>query len=181
MSRIGNKPVFLEGAEVTLNESVLTVKGQKGELTLDIPAVIKVDITETEEGKKVMNVSLNESDNAALWGTYRSLIQNMVTGVTEGWTKVLELNGVGFKINLQGKTLVMSLGFSHEVRYDVPETVDAVVEGMKLTLTSIDKQLVGQTAAEIRSLKKPEPYKGKGFKYDDEVIRRKAGKAAKSE
>ncbi|MDA0208097.1 MAG: 50S ribosomal protein L6 [bacterium] len=181
MSRIGNKPVFFEGAEAALNADMLTVKGSKGELTLTIPAEIKVEITETEEGKKVLNVARHETGSSAIWGTYRALIQNMVTGVTKGWTKVLELNGVGFKMALQGKTLVMSLGFSHEVRYELPASVDAVVEGMKLTLTSIDKQLIGQTAAEIRSLKKPEPYKGKGFKYDHEVIRRKAGKAAKGE
>jgi large subunit ribosomal protein L6 len=183
MSRIGKKPIYLaSGVTTELKDSMLTVKGAKGELVLNIPEVVQVAEKITEEDKKsYLEVTVTGSEHSALWGTYRALIANMITGVTEGWTKILELNGVGFRMNLQGKTLVMNLGFSHEVKYELPGNVEGSVEGNTLTLTSIDKQSVGKVASEIRAFKKPEPYKGKGFKYHDEVIRRKAGKTAKAE
>lgn len=182
MSRIGKKPVIIpEGVEVAIQDGMMTVKGKNGELSRTLHKSVTVSVEETETGK-VANVTIDENEpNQALWGTVRSHLDNMVAGVTEGWKKSLELSGVGFKINLQGKKLVMSLGFSHDVNYELPEGVEATVEGMVINLSSANKDLVGQTAAEIRSLKKPEPYKGKGFRYSDETIRRKAGKAAKSD
>jgi len=115
-----------------------------------------------------------------LWGLTRSLVNNAVIGVTEGFSKELEINGVGFKVVLQAKKLVLNVGFSHQIEYDLPEDIVAEVEKNKIKLSGIDKQLVGQVAAEIRAIKKPEPYKGKGIKYIDEQIRRKAGKVVKA-
>lgn len=182
MSRIGKKPIYLPaGVTVELKDAVLIVKGAKGELTLSIPEVIQVAEKTTEEEKPYLEVAVEGPEHSAIWGTYRALISNMTIGVTEAWTKELELNGVGFRMNLQGKTLVMNLGFSHEIKYELPEGIDASIENNVLTLKSIDKQLVGKVASEIRAFKKPEPYKGKGFRYIDEVIRRKAGKTAKAE
>lgn len=165
------------GVTVAVDGDVVLVKGPKGELTLRLHPHAHVTQTENQ-----IDVTVDDGDreDRAIWGTMRALLAQLVKGVTEGFTKALELNGVGFRMNLQGSTLVMNLGFSHEVRYELPKTVAAKVEGNVLTLTSADNALVGQVAAEIRALKKPEPYKGKGFRYTDEVIRRKAGKAAKS-
>jgi large subunit ribosomal protein L6 len=126
----------------------------------------------------VANAS-NKSE-AALWGLARSLVNNAVVGVTDGFSKSLEINGVGFKVALQGKSLILNVGFSHPVEYKLPEGITAEVDKNKITVSGIDKQQVGQVAAEIRKIKKPEPYKGKGIKYSDEVIRRKAGKVVKS-
>lgn len=183
MSRIGKKPVFLPaGVTVTIDGQMVAVKGPNGELTLSLHPHTHVAETSGEDGARRLDVTVDdgEREDRALWGTMRALLAQMVEGVTKGWSKALELNGVGFRMNLQGTTLVMSLGFSHEVRYTIPQGVTAKIEGNVLTLTSADAALVGQVAAEIRALKKPEPYKGKGFRYTDEVIRRKAGKAAKS-
>lgn len=184
MSRIGKKPVVLpSGVTYTLNEGTVTVKGAKGELALVLHPHATVTQSTNEEGLTQLDVTVEdgEREDRAIWGTMRALIAQMVKGVTEGYTKALELNGVGFKMNLQGTTLVMSLGFSHEVRYVLPEGVTAKIEGNVLTLSSANSPMLGQVAAEIRALKKPEPYKGKGFRYTDEIIRRKAGKASKSE
>ncbi|RMD51792.1 50S ribosomal protein L6 [Candidatus Parcubacteria bacterium] len=182
MSRIGKKPVILPaGVELSLADGVITVKGPKGELKQEIAPAVKIEIQEADSGKVATVTVENEELDKAIWGTARAIVANMVRGVTEGWSKILELNGVGFKIDLKGTKLVMRLGFSHEVEYQLPEGIEAKVEGNVLTISGIDKQKVGQVASEIRSLKKPEPYKGKGFKYQDEVIRRKAGKAAKGE
>lgn len=183
MSRIGKKPVFLPaGVTAMVGNDSVTIKGPKGELALKLHPHAQAAVTE-DEGKTRVDVTVNDpaSEDRAVWGTMRALIAQKVKGVTEGYTKTLELNGVGFKMAVQGKKLQCSLGFSHEVVYDLPDSLEAKVENNVLTLTSIDAELVGRVAAEIRSLKKPEPYKGKGFKYTDEVIRRKAGKAAKSE
>jgi large subunit ribosomal protein L6 len=183
MSRIGKKPVFLPaGVTASVAEEKVMIKGPKGELSLTLHPHAKVDMSE-EEGKTRLDVTVAdpETEDRAIWGTMRALIAQKVKGVTEGYTKTLELNGVGFRMNVQGKTLVCALGFSHEVRYELPENLEAKIDNNILTLTSSDAELVGRVASEIRSLKKPEPYKGKGFKYQDEVIRRKAGKAAKSE
>jgi len=122
----------------------------------------------------------DNKDEKALWGLARNLVNNAVVGVTEGYTKVLEINGVGFKAAVQGKKLVLNVGFSHPVDYPFPEGINIVVEKNQITITGIDKQQVGQVAAEIRSIKKPEHYKGKGIKYVDETIRRKAGKVVKA-
>jgi len=183
MSRIGKKPVFLPaGVTATVGNGSVLIKGPKGELSLKLHSNAQVVVTE-DEGKTRVDVTVGDpaSEDRAIWGTMRALIAQKVKGVTEGYTKTLELNGVGFRMNIQGKVLTCSLGFSHEVRYDLPDNLEAKVDNNVLTLTSTDAELVGRVASEIRSLKKPEPYKGKGFKYTDEVIRRKAGKAAKSE
>lgn len=183
MSRIGKKPVTLPtGVTVTLSGQTVTVRGPKGELTLSLHPHASVTQSKDDEGADILDVTVEDSEreDRAIWGTMRALVAQMVKGVTEGYTKALELNGVGFKMSLQGTTLVMALGFSHDVRYTIPKDVTAKIEGNILTLTSADAAMLGQVAAEIRALKKPEPYKGKGFRYTDEVIRRKAGKAAKS-
>lgn len=183
MSRIGKKPVTIpSGVTVTQNGQTVTVKGPKGELTLDLHGHASVTQSTNEEGANILEVTVVDGDreDRAIWGTMRALVAQMVQGVTEGYSKALELNGVGFKMNLQGTTLVMSLGFSHDVRFELPKEVTAKIEGNVLTLTSANMPVLGQAAAEIRALKKPEPYKGKGFRYTDEVIRRKAGKASKT-
>lgn len=184
MSRIGKKPVFLPaGVTATMKDQDVMIKGPKGELTLRLHPHATCAQSTAENGAARLDVTVldPEMNDRAVWGTMRALLQKMVKGVTEGYSKALELNGVGFKMNLKGKGLVFSLGFSHEVSYELPEGVTAKIDANTLTLSGIDAEAVGRAAAEIRALKKPEPYKGKGFKYTDEVIRRKAGKAAKSD
>jgi large subunit ribosomal protein L6 len=183
MSRIGKKPVFLpSGVTATIDAGVVTVKGPKGELSLTLHPRAMAALS-TEEGKEQINVTVKdpEREDRAIWGTMRALIAQKVIGVSEGYSKALELNGVGFKMNVQGSTLVLALGFSHEVRFDLPAGISAAITTNVLTISGIDAEVVGKVAAEIRAMKKPEPYKGKGFRYTDEVIRRKAGKAAKSD
>ncbi len=167
------------GVTADIAQGVVTIKGPKGELKLPLHPHAMVTLN-AADGVNQLEVTVQdpESEDRAVWGTMRALLAQMVKGVTEGYTKALELNGVGFRMQIQGSTLVCSVGFSHEVRYELPAGVVAKVENNLLTLTSADAQLVGKVAAEIRALKKPEPYKGKGFKYTDEVIRRKVGKAA---
>lgn len=183
MSRIGKQPVVIpSGVELTVNGSTVTVKGPKGQLETTLHANASVTVADGEAGKEatVVMTDLNSKLNRSLWGTTRSNLQNMIVGVTEGYTKQLEVNGVGYKVAVNGNTVKLDVGFSHPVEYKLPEGVKAEAEKNLITLTSIDKQLVGQVAAEIRKVRKPEPYKGKGIKYVDEVIRRKAGKAAKA-
>ncbi len=176
MSRIGKVPITIPaGVEVTVANDLITVKGPKGELSQ--PVLSHVTLSQ-EEGTLTINRKSDEKIARAQHGLVRSLVQNMVTGVTEGFQKQLEINGVGFKVKLSGNTLKMALGFSHEVEFTAPETIELSVDGNIITVKGSDKQTVGQTAAEIRALKKPEPYKGKGIKYVDEFIVRKAGKAA---
>ncbi len=180
MSRIGKKPITLPaGVSAEVINGAVNVKGPKGELKLVLHPHAMVTRSD-DGGVAQLNVTVQdpESEDRAIWGTMRALLAQMVKGVTEGYTKTLELNGVGFRMQVQGTTLICSIGFSHEVRYALPAGVSAKVENNLLTLNSSDAQLVGKVAAEIRALKKPEPYKGKGFKYTDEVIRRKVGKAA---
>lgn len=183
MSRVGRKPIIIpNGVEVQIDGRIVQVKGPKGPLTCETSPLVQVALKE-EDGNKIIAVSVTdefEKQQRAQWGTTRALIQNMITGVTEGFEKQLEVNGVGFRANMQGKNLVLTVGFSHPVPVEIPENVQASVDGNMITLKSIDKQLVGETAAYIRSIKKPEPYKGKGIKYKEEVIRRKAGKAQKA-
>ncbi len=161
-----------------LKNEVLTVTGTKGSLTLAVHPKIQLQITEQEAVVKVEHE--DNKKERALWGLFRALIQNLVDGVTKGFEKKLEINGVGFKVALQGADkIVMALGFSHPVEVIVPKDLTVAVEKNTITITGADKQRVGQFAAEIRELKKPEPYKGKGIKYSDEVILRKAGKVVK--
>jgi len=183
MSRVGKKPIIIpSGVELTLEGNTVTVKGPKGTLTRTIHPLIQMSLIDGEAGKEVTMTVGNETEKneRAQWGTSRSLIANMVQGVTEGFSKQLEVNGVGYRVKLSGKTIVLNVGFSHEVPFPLPEGMEAQVEGNIITLTSTDKQLVGEVAANIRKIRKPEPYKGKGIKYMDEVIRRKAGKSQKA-
>jgi large subunit ribosomal protein L6 len=177
MSRIGKLPIAIpSGVTITVDPELITVSGSKGTLTqFTMPG-----ITVKQEEQEIIVVRANdEPENRARHGLMRALLNNMVLGVTKGFEKKLEINGVGFRVNLAGNQLKMNLGFSHEVNYTLPQGVTAKVEGMSITISGISKQQVGQVAAEIRSLKKPEPYKGKGIKYSDERIIRKAGKSGK--
>lgn len=177
MSRIGKMPIEMpSGVTASLEGRTFTVKGPKGEQTMELPPLSSVKI----DGQIIQVERANdEKMQKAQHGLTRSLISNLVTGVTEGFSKELEVNGVGFKIRLEGKDLVMSLGFSHEIRYTIPEDIDVKIEKMDITVSGINKQRVGQIAAEIREFKKPEPYKGKGIKYKTERVVRKAGKSGK--
>lgn len=183
MSRIGKNPVVIpSNVEVTLNEGLVVMKGQNGTLEQTMHQNARVELRDGESGKElvVTMVDLDSKENRALWGTMRTLLQNMVMGVTEGFKKQLEVNGVGYKVALQGSGLKLDVGFSHSVEYRLPDGVKAEVEKNLITISGASKALVGQTAAEIRKIRVPEPYKGKGIKYIDEVVRRKAGKAAKA-
>ena len=180
MSRIGNNPVAIpEGVTVEVKDSVVTVKGKLGELTQNYDTVeIKV-----EDGNVLVTRSSDSKEQKAKHGLYRSLMHNMIEGVSKGWTKELELVGVGYRASNQGQKLDLALGFSHNIVLDIaPEVkIETVTEKGKnpiVKLTSHDKQLVGQVAAKIRGFRKPEPYKGKGIKFVGEELRRKAGKSA---
>ena len=174
MSRIGKKPVIIpEGVTITLDKNVVSVKGAKGALTFSHHWDVEVKMVENEvivekkgKGKHV----------PAIWGTTARIIENMIAGVTNGFQKQLELNGVGFRMAVAGKKINMALGFSHPVEVVVPEDLTVTIEGNTMTVVGIDKQKVGQFAANIRALKPVEPYKGKGFKYVGEHVRRKEGK-----
>jgi len=183
MSRIGKQPVIIpEKVEATVDGNIVKVKGPKGELTREIPPRVAIEITD-EDGEKVIKASVQnpeEKSEKALWGTARSLINGMVEGVTEGFEKKLEVVGVGYKAAVSGKILNLDVGYSHSVPFELPEGIEAKVEKNIITISGIDKELVGQVAANIRKTRKPEPYKGKGIRYTDEVVRRKAGKAAKA-
>lgn len=177
MSRIGKKPISIpSGVTASVADGMLRVKGPKGELARVIDPRVSVAIADGTLTVDVLNKE-NKTERS-LWGTYAAHVRNMLTGVTTGFKKQLEINGVGYKVALQGKDLKLDVGYSHSVIFAMPEGVKASVEKNVMTLESADVELLGRTAAEIRSIRKPEPYKGKGIKYMDEVIRRKAGKAA---
>ena len=179
MSRIGRMPIAVPaGVTVDIAENnKVTVKGPKGELSRVLPGEMEIKL----DGEQVVVTRPNDLEKMkSLHGLTRTLIANMVTGVTEGYEKVLEVNGVGYRAQKQGKKLVLSLGYSHPVEMEDPEGIETVLDGQnKITVKGIDKEKVGQYAAEIRSKRAPEPYKGKGIKYDTEVIRRKVGKTGK--
>lgn len=176
MSRIGKKPIDIpKGVEITQAEGNIRVKGPKGELACDIRPEIKVDISEDQVVVAPVKDSLKARQ---LWGLSRTLIANMVQGVTEGYSKKLVIEGVGYRAAVEGSSLVLSVGFSHPVVINAPEGVTFTVEKNVVTVEGIDKQLVGKMAADIRKVKKAEPYKGKGIKYEGEIIRRKEGKKA---
>lgn len=181
MSRIGKLPVSIpEGVEISINNHVVTVKGKNGTLTQDINPDIIVEI---EDGSVNLSRPSDHKDHRALHGLYRSLINNMIIGVTEGFKKELELVGVGYRASNQGQVLDLSLGYSHNIMMAIPEEVKVITQMEKgkspmITLTSHDKQLLGMVASKIRSFRKPEPYKGKGVRFVGEQIRRKAGKTA---
>ena len=174
MSRIGKKPVIIpKEVEVKLAGDILNVKGPKGELKRQIHPKIQVKI----DGDILLVSTADESREASsLHGLFNVLISNMITGVTKGFDRKLEIIGVGYRAEIKGSTVVFNLGYSHPIDFEIPEGIEATIDKMKITLSGIDKDLLGLTAAKIRSLKKPEPYKGKGIKYAEEIIRRKAGK-----
>jgi large subunit ribosomal protein L6 len=181
MSRIGKKPIAIPaGVTVTVKDSVVTVKGPKGELSQEVDRDIEVKV----EGAEIIVARPTEQiRHRAMHGLYRSLIANLVKGVTEGYKKELELVGVGFKAANQGNLLDLALGYSHNIIFEIPKelkvsTTTEKGQNPKIFLEGSDKQLIGAVAAKLRSLRKPEPYKGKGVKYSDEIVRRKAGKAA---
>ncbi len=176
MSRLGKIPITIPaGVEVTLTDGVLKVKGSKGELTRPVVKEVKITI----EGSEITVAPAEETIAAkALWGTYAAHTRNMITGVTEEFTKVLEIEGVGFRAEMKGTTLVLSMGFSHPVEMEVPAGLTAVVEKNVITITGSDKDALGQFAANVREIRKPEPYKGKGIRYRGEFIIRKQGKKA---
>ena len=178
MSRIGRHPVEVPaGVEVKIAENtVVTVKGPKGTLEKALPTEMSITM---EDGHVVVTRPNDLKKMKSLHGLTRTLIQNMVTGVSQGYEKTLEVNGVGYRAQKQGKKLVLSLGYSHPVEMEDPEGLESAVDGNKIVVKGIDKEKVGQYAAEIRAKRGPEPYKGKGIKYADEVIRRKVGKTGK--
>ena len=178
MSRIGRLPIAVPaGVEVKIAENnVVTVKGPKGTLEKELPHEMEIKL---EDGHIVVTRPNDLKKMKSLHGLTRSLLNNMVVGVSEGYKKVLEVNGVGYKCAKQGKKLVLNLGYSHPVEMQDPEGLEAKVEGNTITVEGIDKEKVGQYAAEIRDKRRPEPYKGKGIKYADETIRRKVGKTGK--
>lgn len=178
MSRIGRMPIAIPaGVTVDIAENnKVTVKGPKGTLERVLPSEMDIKL----EGAEVVVTRPNDLKKMkSLHGLTRTLISNMVVGVTDGYAKILEINGVGYKAAKAGKKLTLSLGYSHPVEMEDPEGLESVVEGNKITIKGIDKEKVGQYAAEIRDKRRPEPYKGKGIKYADEVIRRKVGKTGK--
>ncbi len=177
MSRIGKLPVEIPaGVTITVGDKEITVAGPKG--TLQVP-VQENTTTKVEENKAVVTRKNDEPKSRAWHGLQRALLNNAVEGVSKGFEKKLEINGVGYRLSGGGKQIEMALGFSHPVKYTAPEGIELKVDKMQITVSGIDKQKVGQTAAEIRALKKPEPYKGKGIRYVGEYIIRKAGKAGK--
>ena len=177
MSRIGKQPIDIPaGVTITVGDKEITVAGPKGQLI--VPVQPKT-LTKVEGTQAIVTREDDEPKSRAWHGLQRALLNNAVQGVTKGFEKKLEINGVGFRLSGGGQEIEMALGFSHPVKYKAPEGVQLTTNKMEITVSGIDKQKVGQVAAEIRALKKPEPYKGKGIKYVDEVIIRKAGKAGK--
>lgn len=176
MSRVGQRPVEVpDGVEVRVDGSRVAVKGPKGEIEQSFDPGMRI---ETSDGQVTVTRPSDQARHRALHGLTRSLIANMVTGVTDGFERALEIHGVGYRAEKRGKKLVLSVGFSHQVEIDQPEGIEFVVESPTLIrVRGVDKQLVGQTAAEIRQVRPPEPYKGKGIRYQGEQVRRKAGKA----
>jgi len=175
MGRIGKQLITIpQEVDVTIDKALVTVKGPKGELRVQIPEGVKIEKTDD-----ALRVSITTDENRALWGTINRLISNNIVGVTKGFSKQLIISGVGYRANIKGDVLVLEVGFSHSIEFPIPDDVTVELEGNNIiNISGIDKQRVGQIAAEIRSVKKPEPYKGKGIAYSDEQIRRKQGKQA---
>lgn len=174
MSKVGKKPIAIPGGvAVSVENNAVKVTGPKGELSFNLPKEVELKL----DGNQILVLPVGKSKKTpALWGTVRAIVANMVVGVEKGFEKKLEIEGVGFKVQLQGNDLVLNLGFSHPVFFKTPEGVKIGVEKNTITVSGVSLELVGQTAANIRALKKPEPYKGKGIRYAGEVIKRKAGK-----
>lgn len=178
MSHIGKQPINIEnGAELTIDEREISVKGPKGTLTWTLPKGIGIDL---KDGVATIIMKKEDKNLMKFYGLTRALVANMVTGVTKGFDKKLEMAGVGYRARVDGRSLVLNVGFSHPVKIDPPEGITIQAEEGIITVSGINKQLVGDIASKIRAVRKPEPYKGKGIKYVGEKIRRKAGKAAKT-
>lgn len=176
MSRVGSKTIeIVQGVEVAQVGQKISVKGPKGELSFEVSPKVTIKI---EDGLVNLSAKKEIKEDREIHGLTRTIISNMIIGVSEGFTKKLEFHGVGYRAGMEGRDLVMHLGFSHPVRYTPIEGIEIAVEKNVISVSGIDKQLVGQVAAEIRGLKKPEPYKAKGIRYEGEHIRRKAGKTA---
>lgn len=175
MSRVGKKPITIpEGVDVVLEGDSVVAKGPKGELRRQIHPNVKVDI----DGRTVTVTRLDESkESMSLQGLSRVLVDNMLTGVSSGFQKVLEIVGVGYRAEMKGRTAVLNLGYSHPVEFPLPDGIDATIDRGKMVVSGIDKELLGLTCAKIRAFRPPEPYKGKGVRYAGEMVRRKAGKA----
>ena len=183
MSRIGKQPVVIpNNVTVSVQGQTVTVKGPKGELVQEFNPAVKIVLKEEEGIKTIVVTVADETDKfvRAQWGTARAILQNMVKGVVEIFSSQLEVNGVGYRVNMKGKDIVLNIGFSHDVPFIIPQGIEALVEGNLITIKGADKHLVGEVAANIRRIRKPEPYKGKGIKYVGEVVRRKSGKAQKA-
>ena len=177
MSRLGKKPIVIpSGVQVKLEAGVINIKGPKGELSLTIHPMVL--ITSGADGLTIAVKNAVDKKQRALWGTFVRLIRNMIIGVTAGFEKKLQLVGIGFRAQVSGEKLILNIGFSHPVEYQIPAGAKILVEKNIITITSVDKQLTGEVAAQIRRLKKPEPYKGVGIRYFGEVVRKKAGKKA---
>jgi len=178
MSRIGKRPVVIpDGIKINMEANTVVVQGPKGQLTRIFPKEILIDI---QEKAIIVNPKHNDKQGRSLHGLCRTLISNMIEGVNKGFTKSLEISGVGYKIQMQGNKLVLNMGYSHPVEFNPPEGIKLAVEGVnKIIVQGIDKELVGNTAAKIREIRKVEPYKGKGIRYTGEKVRRKVGKAKK--
>ena len=179
MSKIGRQPIVIPlDVQLDIGDNQLKVKGPQGELNQLIPAQIKLELKDLADKRKELIVSPRKEtkDSSALWGSLRALIFNMVKGVTEGFEKKLEIQGVGYRASLQDNKLILNIGFSHPVEIEALPGIEFKVDKNVITVSGIDKQLVGQTAAQIRNQRKPEPYKGKGIRYLGEAVRRKAGK-----
>lgn len=178
MSRLGKLPIQLsEGVQAKIENNFIIVKGPKGELKQELNNLVQVEIKDNEIVVDIKNKDVKKEK--AFWGLYRSLINNMVKGVTDGFAKKLEIVGIGYRVASTGKSLTFTVGYSHPVEFPLPEGITAEIEGNnKVTISGFDKQLVGEVAAQIRKIRKPEPYKGKGIKYADEVIIKKEGKSA---
>ncbi len=176
MSRIGKLPIELpDGVTVSVEKDVVTVEGQKGSLKQQIRPEVTVELV---DGRVIVNRADDSKPAKSFHGLYRKLVNNMVIGVSQGFSKTLLINGVGYRVEVSGQSLILNLGYSNPIEYPLPEGVTAALEGNnRLTISGIDRELVGQTCAEIRSLRPPEPYKGKGIRYEDEYVRRKIGKA----
>lgn len=177
MSRLGKLPIILPaGVSATVSGNFVTVKGPKGEIKVLVNPIIGVKVENNEIS--VAPIDRATKNASAMWGLVWSLARNAVIGVSEGFVKKLEINGVGYRAAVAGNKLNMSLGFSHPIEFPLPAGISASVEGNTITLSSANKELLGEIASQIRKIRKPEPYKGKGVKYSDEIIRRKAGKSA---
>lgn len=174
MSRIGKKPIVIpQGVKIKINDQEVKITGPKGELVLNLSPVLKAEL----KNQQLIVVPVKQTKKtSALWGTFRALLANMIVGVSQGYQKQLEIEGVGYTASLENKDLILKLGLSHSVKVQAPPNIEFKVEKNVITVSGVDKALVGQMAANVRSQKKPEPYKGKGIHYRGEVIRRKAGK-----